>query len=174
MPSLSYTFGTTATPGATSLTPGDLGLLTGLALVVIAGIIGLVSFFYLLSGYSSLRRVDREFDLPYYGLWLEVVATVIGTLAALGVFIAAFGTGDVGLVVSMLGVYVIAGIIGLVGYVLGYIIGPFRLDNRYREGDFKVAGIMYILAIFIGFLIVVGVIFMYLGAKKVLERAGVS
>ena len=114
-------------------------MLTGLALVVIAGIIGLVSFFYLLSGYSRLRRVDREFDLPYYGLWLEVAATVIGTLAALGVFIAAFGTGDVGLPRSQF--YIIAGIKGLVGYVLGYIIGPFRLDNRYKEGDFKVAGI---------------------------------
>ena len=158
----------------TSFAVGIGGLLASLGIIIAGGILALISFFYLMSGYSSLKRVDSDFNLPYYGLWLILIADIIGIIGAIALFASAFGTGNIGFLFSIVGLYVLVTILGFIGYILGYIVGSFRLSSRYNEGDFKIAGIMYIVGIFIEIFIIIGIIFTYLGAKRVLERTKIS
>ena len=168
------TFTPTGHPSPGSLLVGAGGTLAAIGLIIVGAILALASFFYLMSGYSSLRRVDSEFNLPYYGLWLDIIGVIIAILGSIGLAAATIGTTNVGFLGSIYGLYVLVAILGFIGYILGYIVGAFRLSNRYNEGNFKLAGIMYIVGIFIGIFTLVGVILMYLGAKKVLSRAGVQ
>ncbi len=39
----------------------------------------------------------------------------------------------------------VGGIMGLVGHVLAYIVGAFKLDNRYGDSRYTVAGVLFII-----------------------------
>jgi uncharacterized membrane protein len=67
-------------------------------------------------------------------------------------------------------------IIGLIGDILAFVVGAFKLHSRYQNSLYMVAGILYvidILLIFLGFggiLTAVGDILMYVALGDTINR----
>jgi hypothetical protein len=134
------------------------------AVPAVGGILSLASFALIRSAFSTLKRVDRRFSSPttltsfvYAAIALFVVGTFIGAVIVLGTLYSPSGsTAD--LTTMLMGVYIgiaiagLGGILALVGEV-GFLLGIWRLGNRYHTSLFKAAALFGIL----GALLPVGV-----------------
>jgi uncharacterized membrane protein len=75
-----------------------------------------------------------------------------------------------------LGVIIISGIIGLIGNILTFVVGAFKLHSRYQNSLYMAAGILFILDIalllvgFSGILTLVGYILMYIALGDTINK----
>ena len=160
-----------AVPHGPSAFAGIVGaefLLLVLSLVAV-GIALYAIFGKIRPGMRQLSEVDNGFRISYTGTTLMLVGLlilVLGIIVVVAMFAAAGSSpetmrsaviGDL----TLSGVLLIGGIIGLIGYILTFVVGAFKLHNRYQNSLYMAAGILYvidILLMFLGFGVIGGIL----------------
>lgn len=143
---------------------GALGLTTLAVAGVAGGILALIALFvYLIPGFNRLSMYDPSlFRTPrilvLIGLAIGYIMLIITQALAISGLIA---------VASVLALVTI--VLLLVGYV-GFLIGLFRLKNVTGESLFMVAGILFIIGVFVRIVIFIGWIILYIGARRALKK----
>lgn len=136
------------------------GLGIGLAILVIGVILALIGLYgKFIPGLSELARANPEFSTAsslikigyVWGLVLLLVGAIL-TLLVIGIFIAFIGL-----------------ILLVIGYV-GMIILCFKLNDAYQNTLYLVAGILFILSIFIPILGVVAWILIYVALGDTIRK----
>ena len=141
------------------------GLLTLVYLVI-----SLYAIFAMIRpGMRQLSEVDNRFRICYTGttfLLMGLVMYVPGFIVLFAVFAAAgfspeatWGTALVGLTLIWW-VLFIGFIIGLIGGILTFVVGAFKLHSRYQNSLYMAAGILYVIDIL---LYVIDILLMFLG-----------
>jgi hypothetical protein len=171
-------------PSAFAGVVGAVVLLLILLLVAV-GIALYAIFGKIRPGMRQLSEVDNGFRICYTGTTLMLVGLVImvlGIIVLAAMFAAAsFSPGATwGAVVSglilALGVLLIGGIIGLIGNILTFIVGAFKLHGKYQNSLYMVAGILFVVDIILmflglgGILTIVGYILMYIALGDTINR----
>ncbi len=122
-------------------------------------ILGLLRF---RSGYRDLKGMDRAFGVCYTGTNLLLIGLAVvasGLLIMLAALTSASaGLAAIGAVLGALAVLLVGGIMGLVGHVLAYIVGAFKLDNRYGDSRYMVAGVLFIIDLILIFFLLFGIL----------------
>jgi len=137
------------------------GIVTFFALFIIGAIILLISLFRLREGYSKLRNIDSRFGICYTGTTLIFIGLIIAIIGAI-----------LSIVLIGLPILILGSIIYLIGWILSLIVGAFQLNSRYQESLFLVAGILFIIGLFVQILLFIGVILLYEGTSSVIRRLG--
>ena len=136
------------------------GLVLGTVLIVVGAIIALIGFYSdFIPGTSSLAQASPEFSTAsslikigyVWGLILSLVGAIL-TLLIVGIFILIIGL-----------------VFLLIGFV-GIIILCFKLNDEYRNVLYLIAGIFFILNIFLGFLGIVAWILLYVALGDTLRK----
>lgn len=159
--------------------------LSALYLAVALGGVGvffaLVELGLLRVAFRTLASHDGRFSTPSKLVLLAIVALILlvvigfAILAVLYAAIACAGTGhpittaciNLGNLLGLLALFVIVGIVLLVGYI-GLLIGIWRLGTRYDEAMFKVGGILLIFPV----LNIVALILILVAARSAREKLG--
>ena len=161
------------------------GIIYAIYALIVFGLLMLVSYVIFLyaifskirPGFRQLSQIDGRFRICYTsttfliaGLLIVVsglvVAAIIGAveerpaIAALGGSMLAFG------------VMIIGGIISLIGSVLTYVLGAFKLHNRYQNSLYMAAGILFVIDILLTFLGLGGVLTAFVGLDRILAAVG--
>jgi Conserved within P. aerophilum len=171
-------------PSAFAGVIGAVVLLLVLSLVAV-GIALYAIFGKIRPGMRQLSEIDDGFRISYTGTTLMLVGLVIlvlGIIVLAAAFAAAgfspeatWGTALGGLILA-LGVLLIGFIIGLIGNILTFVVGAFKLHSRYQNSLYMVAGILFvvdILLMFLGFggiLTAVGYILMYMALGDTINK----
>ncbi len=153
----------------------------GLAVLLVGLIIVLYAVFSKIrGGMRMLSDVDNSFRICYTGTTLMLIGLILellGVVAALGVFASVHGVSKPimprphgGVSAGLFGVMVfgvmVAALIGIalwiIGTILTFIVGAFKLHGRYNETLFMVAGILYIVDLVLTFIRLMG-IFQFIG-----------
>jgi len=173
------------------------------AAVVALAVVGLAALvIYIRGGYGRLAQVDSGFGICRTGATV-LIAGVVAVLAGLFSLVAwvasvvgwAFSIAEQAItshpgqwkglppdfllspLLAAVGVAVAGGILALVGWVLAFIVGAFKLSDKYKESLFQAAGILYIVDIVLlflglgGILTLVGHILMYIGLGSAINKA---
>jgi len=158
------------------LTGRSLAVITaGIASVLIVVFLGLLLkliavYGYLIPAYSSFREYDpAKFETPAK---LVKIGYVAGLLIMI-IGVALMVTGALSKTPASLMTGIAITIIGTIFYIIGYIgliIGMFRLKELTNEGKFEIAGIFFILGLFIAILQLIGWVLTYLGAKNAINK----
>ncbi len=136
------------------------GLVLGIALIVVGAIIALIGFYTdFIPGTGSLAQVNPEFSTAsslirigyLWGLILSLVGAIL-TLLIVGIFILIIGF-----------VFLLIGFIGI-------IILCFKLNDEYSNALYLIAGIFFILNIFLGFLGIVAWILLYVALGETIKK----
>ena len=176
------------------------------AAVVALAVLSLVALvIYIRGGYGKLAQVDHGFGICRMGVTV-LIAGVVVALAGLFSMVAwvasvvgwAFSIAErattshpgqwkglppdflLSPLLAAVGVLIIGGILVLVGWVLAFIVGAFKLNEKYKESLFQAAGILYIVDIVLlflglgGILTLVGHILMYIGLGSAINRVAAS
>lgn len=154
-----------------------MGLGTAMILIVVGLILMLIALFiFIIPGTSRLVSWNEEFStsskllkVGYGGGMLLLLLALI--IIGIGGFMV-----NLGAVLSGLGLAIIAAIMGIVGYI-GFIALSFKLNSVFSESIFTVAGILFIIGIFVSILVLIAWILMYIGlgsAIDKLERTGMQ
>jgi hypothetical protein len=142
-------------PHGPSAFAGVIGaVVTLLILLLVAVGIALYAIFgKIRPGMRQLSEVDNGFRICYTGTTLMLVGLVImvlGLIVLAAVFAAAGFSPEatwgavVGGLILALGVLLIGGIIGLIGNILTFVVGAFKLHSRYQNSLYMVAGILFV------------------------------
>jgi hypothetical protein len=154
-------------------------------LLVAVGIVLYAIFGKIRPGMRQLSEIDDGFRVSYTGttfLLMGLVIVVLGLIVLVAVFAAAgfspeatWGTALGGLNI-ILGVLFIGGVIGLIGEILTFAIGAFKLHSRYQNSLYMAAGILFVIDIFLmflrlgGILAAVGYILMYIALDDTIDK----
>lgn len=156
-------------------TPSDIagslgvavGALVGVAVAVLAGVVLVLvaTYGYLLPASSSFAEFDRErygtvstlLKVGYLGGLLTLIVGIVVIVAGAAAQLLGFVL--VGLIVAIIGL-----ILFIVGYI-GLIILMFKLRKDTGEDTFLVAGVLFIIGIFVSLLAIVAWILVYVAAK---------
>ncbi len=128
-------------------------------------------------GIRQLSQIDGGFRICYTGTKFLiagllivvsglVVAAIIGAveerpaIATLGGSMLAFD------------VIIIGGIISLIGYILTFMLGAFRLHSRYQNSLYMAAGILFVVDTLLTFLGLGGVLTAFVGLGRILAAVG--
>jgi hypothetical protein len=153
-----------AAVGGGALIAALSGLILGLALVVVGAIIALVGFYAdFIPGAGDLARVNPDFStvsslirIGYiWGLILCLVGAIL-TIVIIGVLILLIG-------------YVFL----LIGFI-GIMIMCFKLNEIYGNVMYLIAGIFFILSIFIPFLGIVSWVLLYVALGETIRKSQTS
>ncbi len=150
---------------------GHMGVALGaLAGIIVAGLVGAIlllvsTYGYLLPAASAFAEYDRS----RYG----TVSTLlkVGYLGGLIALIAGIAIAIGGAAALMPGFIIVGVIIIIIGAILflvgeiGLILLMFKLHEETGDSVFMVAGILFIIGIFISFLAIVAWILVYVAAK---------
>ncbi|AKT35619.1 Phosphoglycerol transferase, alkaline phosphatase superfamily [Pyrobaculum sp. WP30] len=161
---------------------GAVAILLVLLLVAV-GIVLYAVFGKIRPGMRRLSEVDNGFRISYTGTTLMLVGLVIMVLGLI-VLVAAFAAvsfspmrGSVlGGLILALGVLLIGGIIAIIGNILTFVVGAFKLYSRYQNSLYMAAGILFIIDIalilvgFSGILSLVGYILMYIALGDTINK----
>lgn len=167
-------------------------------LIGLAGIVGTLTFLILLllvvvvillyaifgkiwPGMRQLSEVDSGFRICYTGTAPMIAGLLIVVLGLIMVAIAVEERPGVikiakadfiaGLVVILVG-----GIIGLIGHIMTFVVGAFKLHGKYQNSLYMAAGILFVVDIalllvgFSGILTLVGYILMYIALGDTINR----
>lgn len=165
--------------------------------IIIVFIINIIAILQLREGYGILKTLSTDFNSPFTGTTLTLIAIVLFILGIIALVATIVPTIPLivkhvhiipsrilpSLVLELI-VVVIAGIMIFIGEILYSIVGNFNLSKRYGEEGFKTAAYLFIIAIalslisslfqFIGIisaiLQIVGIILIHTSAGKVLKR----
>jgi len=167
------------------------------AAVVALAVAGLASLvIYIRSGYGRLAQIDSGFGICRTGVTVSIAGVVVALagLLSLVAWVASSYPGQwrslppdflLSSLLAAVGVLIIGGILFLVGWILTFIVGAFRLSDKYKESLFQAAGILYIVDIVLlfvglgflglgGILTLVGHILMYIGLGSAINKAVAS
>jgi hypothetical protein len=170
-------------PSAFAGVIGAVATLLVLSLVAV-GIVLYAIFGKIRPGMRQLSEVDSGFRICYTGTTLMLVGLVIvalGLIVVVAVFAAAGSSPETmrGAVIgglTLFGVLVIGAIIALIGNILTFVVGAFKLHSRYQNSLYMAAGILFVLDIalflvgFSGILTLVGYILMYIALGDTINK----
>ena len=151
------------------LASAGLAIFSASFLSIGASVLMLVSFVYLRSGYGMLKKSSERFNSPYTGINLFFVGLILIVVAVLLVLGGALAS-SLGLILGGFAILIVAGIMILLGEILGLILGSFRMRDYFNDSTFSTAGIMFIIGIFFALFSFIGAILVYLGANSVIKR----
>lgn len=170
-----------------------LGSLFGAVAVFVAALVAAAAislyavFSKIRGGMRILSQVDGGFKICYTGTTLMIVGLLIVVLG-LVVGLAAIAVGwaslqvagpPFGMLSGLITIFIVAligGVIYFIGEILTFIIGAFKLNGRYNNSLYMVAGILYIIDIALiiagiaGILTLVGHILMYIALRDTLDK----
>ena len=156
-----------AEPGAA----GHLGIVLGaLAGIIVAGLVGAILLLISTYGYLLPASSDfAEFDRSRYGtvstlLKVGYLGGLISLIAGIALAIGGAATMMPGFIIAGVIVIIIGAILFFVGEI-GLILLMFKLREDTGDDIFMVAGILFIIAIFISLLAIVAWILVYVAAK---------
>jgi hypothetical protein len=135
-------------------------------------------------GMRQLSEIDDGFRISYTGTTLILVGLVImvlGLIVVVAVFAAAGSSPETmrGAVIgglTLFGVLVIGAIIALIGNILTFVVGAFKLQSRYQNSLYMAAGILFVIDIALllvgssGILTLVGYILMYIALGDTINK----
>ncbi len=138
--------------------------------LIIAGIAGFVmalvaTYGFLLPASAKFAEYDKErygtvstlIKIGFIGGPLSAIGGIV--LAVLGIFVALPGFVVVGVILLIIAIVLL-----LIG-IIGLIIMTFRLKDDTDDDLFMIAGILFIIGLFVGFLTVIAWILVYVAAK---------
>ncbi len=138
-------------------------ILAGVVLAIIAVYVKLLSSIKLLKMYDSSRYSSASTLIRVGYVW-GLALTLIGLVLAI------FAIASPLFIFIAVGIIAAGAIMLLIGFI-GLIILSFKLHDELRKESFIVAGILFIISIFLGGLLTfIAWIFMYLGAKDSLNE----
>jgi len=144
-------------PSFTSIPPG---VVVALVLFIIGVVIALVGFYVeFIPGVTGLARVRSEFSTP---------AQLIRLGYIVGLLLVLIG---IPLILVIMGVFVIliGAVFILIGFI-GVIILCFKLNDVYSNTLYLVAGILFIIGLFIPILAVIAWILLYAGLGSTVRK----
>jgi hypothetical protein len=153
-------------------------------LLVAVGIALYAIFGKIRPGMRQLSEVDNGFRICYTGTTLMLVGLVIlvlGIIVVVAMFAAAGSSPEAmrGAVIgglTLFGVLVIGAIIALIGNILTFVVGAFKLQSRYQNSLYMAAGILFVIGIafllvgFSGILALVGYVLMYIALGDTINK----
>ncbi len=154
--------------GKTGAIMGGIGVL---AAAIVGAILGLVALFaFLVPAFSHFRNSDPSMfgtaaTLVKIGYAVGFILFIIG----MALIISAIVTLNPGMVFGGLGLSVIGAIFLLIG-LIGLIIGMFKLKDKTDETLFLVAGILFIIGIFVGILQFIAWILVFVATNSTLNK----
>ncbi len=119
-------------------------------------------------GIRQLSQIDSGFRICYTGTTLMIAGLLI---VVSGLVVAALGGS-----MQAFGVIIIGGIISLIGYILTFMFGAFKLHSRYQNSLYMAAGILFVVDIFLtslrlgGVLTAVGYVLMYMALGDTINK----
>jgi hypothetical protein len=169
-----------------SLSNISIYLLVVEILAVVILFIEAVSFIYLRSSFTKLRKFDFSFSTPATGMTLLVVG-IIMAIIGLGVILAFIfpllgslsttTTTPTTASLTALAAIVLGGLIGgigglllLIGYIIGVLLGLHRLSTKFEESFFDYALVLIIVSLLFTPLLLVAAIFILMGIKRSNDR----
>jgi len=174
-------------PHGASAFAGVIGAVANLLtlLLVAVGIALYAIFGKIRPGMRRLSEIDDRFRISYAGTTLILVGLVkmvLGLMVVVAVFAAAGSSPEAmrgaeigGL--TLFGVLVIGAIIALIGNILTFVVGAFKLQSRYQNSLYMAAGILFVIGIafllvgFSGILTLVGyVLLMYIALGDTINK----
>jgi hypothetical protein len=175
-----------AAPHGPSAFAGVIGAVATLLilLLVAVGIALYAIFGKIRPGMRQLSEIDDGFRISYTGTTLILVGLVImvlGLIVVVAVFAAAGSSPETmrGAVIgglTLFGVLVIGAIIALIGNILTFVVGAFKLQSRYQNSLYMAAGILFVIDIALllvgssGILTLVGYILMYIALGDTINK----
>jgi len=175
-----------AAPHGPSAFAGVIGAVATLLilLLVAVGIALYAIFGKIRPGMRQLSEIDDGFRISYTGTTLILVGLVImvlGLIVVVAVFAAAGSSPETmrGAVIgglTLFGVLVIGAIIALIGNILTFVVGAFKLQSRYQNSLYMAAGILFVIGIafllvgFSGILTLVGYVLMYIALGDTINK----
>ncbi|MCC6067434.1 MAG: DUF973 family protein [Pyrobaculum sp.] len=175
-----------AAPHGPSALAGVIGAVATLLilLLVTVGIALYAIFGKIRPGMRQLSEIDDGFRISYTGTTLILVGLVImvlGLIVVVAVFAAAGSSPETmrGAVIgglTLFGVLVIGAIIALIGNILTFVVGAFKLQSRYQNSLYMAAGILFVIGIalllvgFSGILTLVGYVLMYIALGDTINK----
>lgn len=143
----------------------------------------ILSYVYLRAGFSKLAENDYNYETPKTGVTLLIaggILVMVGLsviLALLGPLILAAQTGNVtsnlGLI-ALLGasgiIAIIGGLIFLVGYILGVLLGFRRTAGKFEEPLFDIGWILLLISIFFSPLSLVSAVLFLMATSTTRQR----
>ncbi|HDJ51477.1 MAG TPA: DUF973 family protein [Thermoprotei archaeon] len=142
-----------------------------LGVIIVGAVLGLVAIYlYLVPAFRELENFSsKDFGTAstmvrvgyVWGLILLLIGLVVLIIGAAVSSAAVIILGALGLVV---------GIILLIIGEIGVIVGMFNLNSVLRESMFLVAGILFIVSIFVGILGFIAWILVYIGADNQFKK----
>ncbi len=166
MSTVAVSVGFVSIPHGASASAGVVGAVVLLLVLLLfaVGIALYAIFGKIRPGMRQLSEVDNGFRICYTGTTLMLVGLVImvlGLIVLAAVFAAASSSAVIG-GLALFGVFVIGAIIALIGNILTFVVGAFKLHSRYQNSLYMVAGILF----------VIGIILMFLGLGGILTAVG--
>jgi hypothetical protein len=175
-----------AAPHGPSAFAGVIGAVATLLilLLVAVGIALYAIFGKIRPGMRQLSEIDDGFRISYTGTTLILVGLVImvlGLIVVVTVFAAAGSSPETmrGAVIgglTLFGVLVIGAIIALIGNILTFVVGAFKLQSRYQNSLYMAAGILFVIDIALllvgssGILTLVGYVLMYIALGDTINK----
>lgn len=174
-------------PHGASAFAGVIGAVANLLtlLLVAVGIALYAIFGKIRPGMRRLSEIDDRFRISYAGTTLILVGLVkmvLGLIVVVAVLAAAGSSPEAmrGAVIgglTLFGVLVIGAIIALIGNILTFVVGAFKLQSRYQNSLYMAAGILFVIGIafllvgFSGILTLVGyVLLMYIALGDTINK----
>ncbi len=174
--------GLVSIPHGASAFAGAIGAAAALLilLLVAVGIALYAVFGKIRPGMRRLSEVDSRFRICYTGTTLMLVGLVITVLGLIGVaaVFAAAGSSKSAVIggFALFGVLLIGGVIAFIGDILTFVVGAFKLHNRYQNFLYMAAGILFVadfallLVGFSGILTLVGYVLMYMALGGTINK----
>jgi hypothetical protein len=175
-----------AAPHGPSAFAGVIGAVATLLilLLVAVGIALYAIFGKIRPGMRQLSEIDDGFRISYTGTTLILVGLVImvlGLIVVVAVFAAAGSSPETmrGAVIgglTLFGVLVIGAIIALIGNILTFVVGAFKLQSRYQNSLYMAAGILFVIDVALllvgssGILTLVGYVLMYIALGDTINK----
>jgi hypothetical protein len=175
-----------AAPHGPSAFAGVIGAVAILLilLLVAVGIALYAIFGKIRPGMRQLSEIDDGFRISYTGTTLILVGLVImvlGLIVVVAVFAAAGSSPETmrGAVIgglTLFGVLIIGAIIALIGNILTFVVGAFKLQSRYQNSLYMAAGILFVIDIALllvgssGILTLVGYVLMYIALGDTINK----
>jgi len=156
----------TSLPDTLTGLAGIVGTLTFLILVLLVVIVILLYAIFgkIWPGMRQLSEVDNGFRICYTGTAPMIAGLLTVVLGLVMVAIAVERPGAIKITkanyIAGLVVILVGGIIGLIGHIMTFVVGAFKLHGKYQNSLYMVAGILF----------VVDIILMFLGLGRILAE----
>ncbi len=154
--------------GAGGAVFGGVGVL---AAAIVGALLGLIALFaFLIPAFSHLKNADPSmFGTPATLVKIGYAVGFILFIIGVGLIMSVIATGNPAMVFGGLGLFALGGIFLLIG-LIGVAIGMFKLKDKTGETLFLVAGILFIIGIFVGILQFIAWILVFIGANSAINK----